>query len=285
LLENWTPPKYVPVKTKLKLDVGEDELVIFASDWHYGIVANERYLANQQDWDINKTVEVVQEYCEKLKANILKKKYKKVHLVFGGDIIHTLTGFTDKGTKLEANPIGSEVLEKAFDSVINFINGLLEVHGNINVYAVNGNHSELGDHVLYRMAELFYKTDKRLKFNITDERFLFFKIYDNMFLIDHGYSAKTKSRLPNKGVGRENYINNIFLASGNGEKVKNRYYLSGDQHHLESYELTNVEGYMFPSLVGGCRYADNSGYKARVRQNALAVNKEGVSEVINFYFD
>ena len=63
-------------------------------------------------------------------------------------------------------------------------------------------------------------------------------------------------------------------------------YLSNMQHHSESYELTNVEGFMFPTLVGGCRHSDNSGYNSRQRQTALVVNdKEGVTSVKYFYFD
>jgi len=57
-----------------------------------------------------------------------------------------------------------------------------------------------------------------------------------------------------------------------------------DQHHSETYELTNVEGFMFPTLVGGCRHSDNSGYKSRQRQTCLVVEDEGVTEIKHFYF-
>ena len=68
--------------------------------------------------------------------------------------------------------------------------------------------------------------------------------------------------------------------------AKRFYYLSADQHHSESYELTNVEGFMFPTLVGGCRYSDNSGYKSRPRQTCLVIDDDdGVNDVQYYYFD
>ena len=42
--------------------------------------------------------------------------------------------------------------------------------------------------------------------------------------------------------------------------------------------------FMFPTLVGGCRHSDNSGYKSRQRQICLVVEDEGVTEVKYFYF-
>jgi hypothetical protein len=56
-------------------------------------------------------------------------------------------------------------------------------------------------------------------------------------------------------------------------------------YRSESYEFTNVEGYMFPTLVGGCRHVDNSGYKSRPRQTCLVVEEEGVTSINHYYFD
>ena len=104
--------------------------------------------------------------------------------------------------------------------------------------------------------------------------------------MEHGYAAVAKDRLPNGKKPRETYINNILMAKPellNG--VKYQYYLSADQHHSETYELTSVEGFMFPTLVGGCRHADNSGLRSRARQSCLIVSKKGVTDVKHFYFD
>lgn len=285
-LEKWQPPKYVPVKTIKQKNKGDKELIIGATDWHYGLVANARYLYNQKEWNIEETKKSVQLYAQKLKAHITDYPYKTIRLWFGGDLIHTLSGFTDKGTKLEANPLGEEQLEQAFNSVIAFVEELLTAHSNIEVYACPGNHSALGDYVLVKMVSLYFRNDKRLKFDITNKQHISFRIYDNLFLMSHGYSSVSKARLPAMGAGRENFINNLFMAKPEAlTGIKNKYFCSCDQHHNESYELTNVEGFMFSTLLGGCRHADASGYKSRPRQTCLVVDKEGVTAVQHYYFD
>lgn len=285
ILNSWTPPKYTPIKTKNVKQKDESELIIFSSDVHFGIKADERYLQNQKGWGIDDTCGLVKSYANKLVEHIETQNYSRINVCLAGDFIHSINGFTDKGTKLETDCIGSEVIEKAFDSMVDFIYTIIEQHDNIRVFAVNGNHSELGDHVLYRMLQLYFRHERRIKFEVTDKQHLFFKVYDNLFLLSHGYSSYTKNRVPQKGIARENYVNNIFMAYKDISSVDRMYALFGDQHHFESQEMTNVESFIFPSLVGGCRYGDNSGYKSRVRQNILSVKKDGIHQITNLYFD
>lgn len=285
-IENWTPPKYVPVQTNVKFKSTGKELIIGASDWHYGLFAHERYLYNQKEWNIDETEKAVKEYGLKLKAYLSINPFSKVNLCFMGDLSHTLSGETDKGTQLEAHPIAEEQLDRAFDSMVEFLNNILSVHSNIQVYACSGNHSALGDYVLVKMLSLYFKDDRRIKFIVTNKRFVTFKIFSNLFVMEHGYSSVSRDRLPAPGKGRETYVNNIILSKpGDLTGTERTYYLSADQHHMESYEMNAFEGYMFPTLVGGCRHADNSGYKSRPRQTCLSVDKSGVDEVKYFYFD
>jgi len=287
VLSNWKPKEYVPVKTEYP-KTGNKELIVGCSDWHYGLIANERYLYNQKDWDINLTKKSVQNYADQLVAHFKERNfpYNRVTLSFLGDLLHGLDGFTDKGTKLETHPLKEDQLEKAFDSVLNFIQTILTVIDNVRVLAVPGNHSSFGDYILLKMLSIYFKDDKRITFEITSKRFITFDVGNSLFLMDHGYAPTTKNRLPAPGTGRENYLNNLFLAKPEKLKgYKRYYYLSGDQHHMESSELTNVETYMFSTLVGGCRHSDNSGYKSRPRQSALVVDDQGVREFLHFYFD
>lgn len=286
-LDSWNPPKYVASKVSYP-KTGDKELVIGASDWHYGLVASERYLYNQKEWNIDKTKEAVDQYANKLVDHITERgnPYKRVTLSFLGDLLHGLDGFTDKGTKLEAHPLKEDQLEEAYNSVLKFIQTLLTTIGNIRIVAVPGNHSSFGDYFLLKMLSIYFKDDKRLTFEITSKRFITFKIEKNLFLMDHGYAPTSRSRLPAPGTGRENYLNNLFMSKpGELHDIDRNYYLSGDQHHMESSELTNVETYMFSTLVGGCKHADTSGYKSRPRQSCLVVDKEGVKEFLHFYFD
>lgn len=283
----WTPPKYVAKRYNLPKVKGEKELLIGCSDWHYGLIANERYLFNQKEWNIEETEKAVDVYGDNVRNYIIENnKFKKLNVMFLGDLCHTLSGHTDKGTHLEAHPIGEEQLERAFNSIVLFMEKIISVHNNIAVYACSGNHSALGDYVIIKMLSLYYRGDKRITFHVTNERHIMFEVKNNLFLMEHGYSSVARDRLPAPGKGRETYINNLFMSKP--EKMRNAkrlYYCSADQHHSESYELTNVEGFMFPTLVGGCRHSDNSGYKSRQRQTCLVVEDTGVTEVKHFYFN
>lgn len=287
VLKKWNPPKYQKVATVVK-PTSDKELIVGCSDWHFGLVANERYLYNQKEWNIEMTKKAVENYSQQILRHLYDRKhpYERITLAFGGDILHGLDGFTDKGTKLEAHPLNEEQLEQAFDCTLNFIQTILTVCDNLRVVAVPGNHSSFGDYFLLKMLSIYFKDDERISFDITNKRFITFSCFENLFLLDHGYAPTAKNRLPAHGTGRENYINNLFLAKPEKLKgFKRMYYLSCDQHHMESSEMTNAEHYMFSTLVGGCRHADNSGYKSRPRQSALVVDDQGVKEFIHFYFD
>lgn len=288
ILDAWIPPKYYPVANKKQAKKNKkDTLIVGLSDWHYGLVAHERYLYNQKEWNIEETKRSVENYGNQIQQEILNNDYKEIKLCMLGDMSHTLSGFTDKGTKLEAHPIEEEQLDVAFDSLVIFVQKILEASSNVTVVSCSGNHSALGDYVLAKMLSLYFAKEKKIKFDITNKRFISFKIAENMFLMEHGYSSVAKDRLPNAPKAREAYINNWFLAKPElMEGVKRKYYLSADQHHSESYEMTHVEGFMFPTLVAGCRHADNSGYNSRARQTALVVNDDlGVTSQKYFYFD
>jgi hypothetical protein len=286
-LNKWKLSANIPVKTLFKNPQKNDrELLIGCSDWHYGLIASESTLYNQKEWNIDKTVKVVEEYGRKLVTHLKENSYKKVNVCFLGDIAHSITGETDKGTKLHAYPLGQEQLDIAFSSLVHFVQMLLTVHDNIHLYSVNGNHDSVSDYILMKMLSIFFKNDKRIKFTLTNKRHQMFKIYNNLFMISHGYAPFTRDRLPPPGKAREAYINNLFMAkTGQHGVVGNKYFISGDLHHFESYEYTNIEGYIFPTIAGGCEYSDHSGYKSRQRQCCLSVDKTGVTQIIHFYLD
>lgn len=287
VLKDWSPPKYAPV-SRVKQNSGKNELIVGCSDWHFGLFAEERYLYNQKGWNIEQTVKAVEDYGNQICNHLINnpKKYRAVNLAFLGDLIHGLDGLTDKGTRLEAHPLNEEQIEVAYETTLKFLKGILEVSGEVRVYAVPGNHSSFGDYLLLKMLSIYFRNEKRISFNVTNKRFINFTIGNSSFIMDHGYAPTAKSRLPAPGVSRENYINNLFLAKPESMQAKYRYFLSADQHHMEAGEMTNVENYMFSSLIGGCKYADHSGYKTRPRQNALVVcDKLGVTELLHFYCD
>lgn len=291
LLSKWSPPKYIPVpNVKLTKNVNNPHsLLVICGDWHVGAIANPRYLYRSKEWNYEILCESAKEYSNKIRQEVNSRTYNfnEIVLCLGGDIIHTLTGYTDAGTKLEYEFIEEDQLDYAFSLMVSFINELLTIVPSIRGFCVAGNHSTLGDYVLSKMLETYYRNEDRISFEISTKRYLPFKILDSLVILDHGASGKgVKSKMPRSGAGREAYVKGIFLE--NPEMLintKSRVIVSNDVHHHQHIEYNNFDLIISPTLVKGCRYADFSGYKSRPAQSVHVFDKDGIKEMIRFYFD
>lgn len=264
-------------------------ILINIADIHVGLKAEARYMYFKDNWNTEMLQESMRQYSEKVAETLAERTYKfdSATVCLGGDICHTLSGFTDKGTPIEYEHIGETQLDYAFTILLSFFENILELFPKIDVKAVQGNHSSLGDYAVAKFLETYYRNEERMNFDITTKRFLPFKISDvNLFILEHGYSAKYKSRLPRAGAARDSYIHNILLARPDLlQGVKNKYYITNDQHHLEVQERAQYEMILCPSIVNGDRHSDNSVLNARPRQNIFCVDNTGIKELIHVTFD
>lgn len=287
-IEGWMPPVYSKVPLSTVQDTKEKYWITTLSDLHVGLISNARYNYFKDGWSHKDLEKSIKEYVNKIRLEVNSRKigFKSAYLLLAGDICHSLTGFTDKGTKLEAEHIGEEQFDLAFNIIVYFINELLTIFPEIQLKSVGGNHSFFGDYVVAKVLESYYRNEPRIKCDITTKRYLTFRIEDSLFILEHGYSAFFKSRLPRAGSQRENYINGLFLSKPELlQGIKTKYFISADQHHSELKETNGYEQIMLSTIVGGDRHSDNCGYVNRPRQNCLVVDKDGLKEVIHFYFD
>lgn len=284
-LENWNPPRYKAI-AKPDYKGSDKHIIISLSDVHWGLNAEKDAQYNGENWSIENTNARINDYANKIKEQIgaLKIRPQSATILLMGDMLHSLTGRTDKGTELETGPMGEAQFENAFNSLKLFVDSILTIFKEVNVKAVQGNHDSIADHILSMILKAVYTKEPRISFEISRARWLPFKIYDSLFLMEHGYSAKFKSRLPSGGK-RTSYIQSLFLSKPELlEGIKSRYYLTADQHHSE-IETADYELIMFSTFSSGDKYADNSCLRSRPRQNLLLVGKSGVEQIINIYFD
>lgn len=264
-------------------------LIINIADIHVGLKADGRYLFFQKEWNNELLMEAMHNYASKVKQTLSERNYgfDSAVVCLGGDIAHSLTSYTDKGTRLEFEMIGESQLDYCFTILTSFFDNIVNLFPKVQVKSVQGNHSSIGDYTISKYLEAYYRQDSRLEFDTTTKRFLPFKIHDNnLFILEHGYSALYKSKLPKGGSARDTYIQNILLQNPELlQGVKNRYYISNDQHHLEMQERNQFEVILCPSIVGGDRYSDNCVLKSRQRQNVFVVDEDGVKEIVHIYFD
>ena len=275
-LQNWKPERYFPQVTNFnKPSHNEDKLIIGLSDLHYGSQAIGDYMVRGKSWDIDRTVLAVERYSEKIIQLQAKEGYKELHILFLGDILDSLTGYTDKGTKLDTNPIGVKQFEIALESLRRFFVDMVENFPSVKVYCVGGNHSNFGDLALAHVLSSYFRLDSTISFKISSCRWTDFTIDNNFFVIDHGKSHLFKNEVPHDGKGRESYINKLLLTRRNQIVGKNLYYICGDKHHVESQETSHFEFFMFSTLIGGNQYADNNLWFNRPRQNGLTLHENG----------
>lgn len=287
-LEKWNPPGYKSVNLDKVVKKGDKHFVASLADIHVGLISHSRYNFFKDGWSHEELEKSIKSYVNQIREEIQDRKtgFKSAYLLLAGDICHTLTGFTDKGTKLEYEFLAENQFDLAFNVLVYFINELLTIFPTIQIKTVQGNHSSFGDYVVAKVLQSYYRTEDRLEFEITTKRYLPFRIENTLVILEHGYSAFYKSRLPKSGPSRENYVNNLFLSKPellNG--ITSRLFISADQHHVESKEYNQFEHIMLSTMVGADRHSDNCGYVNRPRQTCIIVGESGVQGFLYFYFD
>ena len=282
-------PKPLP-KLKFKSDKPEkDEIFLIGlSDLHFGGLANSEELFSGESFDSEVIKQIVDNYAAKVQefTQGLKYTFKKAAICSLGDILHTLTGMTVKGTILEADVLREEQFELALNSLIQFISRMLEIFPEIEVHAVKGNHAGAGDYILFKAIALYFRLNPQIKFNLYKSRQACFRVGSVAILMDHGASDISKSSIPTTGSAKESYIQSLFLQFPEVlTGAKCRLMLQGDRHRFMYEELKGFEHVIMGSCVLGDRYADNLGLHSRARQNCLILSKDGIKQVLSFYFD
>lgn len=289
-VENFRP-SVTPITfetSKINVPPSDNVLVLGISDVHYGTKATQEYLYHGEEYNIDIAEKIMQNYKKEALLDISENNYNtNLHILFLGDIIDSINGYTSKGTQLISDVTGFVQFERAFNSLLDYLVSVSASFGKITVKCVTGNHDEFADWCLYNMLAKYLSSDVRFDFEIVaNSRWLPFTIYDSLFVIEHGYSAEYKSKLPiNNGPAKEAFIQNVFLRKPELlAKSKSRYYISADMHTVNYSEYGSFEYIRFSSPVKGSQFADNSNLSGRPRQNGLVVTKgKGVTNFKQFY--
>lgn len=286
-LTNWTPPEYKKVSCR-NIYQKQTNLTFVAGcfDWHFGALAEQRYLYKGLNWNIEQAHKSVNKYIEGIEKKVRTMTFDKGVIMFGGDLYNSLTGFTENGTKL-LNEVGRDTqFEAVMDAMINMCNAFLELFPEVEVQFVRGNHGGTTDIPLAWAVKNYYRNEQRLKFNITSCRTKSFRVYDTLILLDHGASDQSKSLVPGPGKARESYIQGLFLAHPDAlVGIKQKIFVMGDQHHFEQHEYADFEFVMMGALPCGDQYSDSKNLHNRARQNCLIIGPDGLEATLHVYLD
>lgn len=288
-IHKWEPPPNYKIQRPKKNNDAKRALLVNIADIHVGAKADERFLYRQKNWRHSDLVDAMKDYCNKIYYEISDRKtgFDKCIVTLGGDIAHTLSGYTDGNTKLDYEFIGEDQIDYAFSLLVAFINEMLSIFSVVDVKSVNGNHSYLGDYVIAKLLQTYYRNNKDITFDITSKRYLPFKIMDTLVILDHGASGKgIKSKLPGGALARDSYIQGILLDKPEMLLgTKSRIFLTNDKHHYEHIERSDFDLIISPSIVGGDLYSDFNCWKSRPAQSLYVIDEDGLKETIRIYFD
>lgn len=302
ILETWEPKVVIPpdatkVAAQTYCGTNKETFIVTISDLHFGVFTHKDYAYySQEDWTIEKTQEAVKRYADKLISTIKRRDRcipKKCILLSLGDILHSISGLTDKGTVLETNPKGPLQFKIALNTISEFLQRLLQVFLTVEVKAVSGNHDSFADWVLFTAIEKAFKAQVdsgKLFFDIATERWLAFSEGNSLFILEHGYSPFYKAKVPSGDTGKEAYISRLILnekqkrANAGFPSPEHNYFLMGDRHHYSQKNYTGFEFIQLPTLVHNDLYADHLNLHNRPKQLAFILDhKEGIIDTISIY--
>jgi len=290
VLSKFTPKTVKPLKLSIpKKKVVKNAYLIGLSDLHFGAKANADELVTGEDYNAGIIEEIIDNYALKVAEDVNDRNYtfSKCVVCVVGDVLHSLSGVTQKGTKLDTDVVREEQFELAFNCLNRFINRIHEIFGGLEIHSLKGNHAGISEYMLFFALKSFYRTTPTIKFHLYKERAAIFRVLNTAVLMDHGDSDFVqRAKIPTAVNAREAYIHKRFLQ--HPEKltgVNSKIMIVGDLHHMEYLELNSCEFLMLSSPVCGDRYADHLALNSRPRQNCIIIDENGVKELLNFYFD
>ena len=276
---------------KSKLDY-DSIYVVCLSDLHFGVGSDKDELFySNKDIDITTTQEAVKAYLEKIKTDLEKRKVRPAQCVVMsiGDIIHSLSGKTSRGTPLECSVIGPKQFKYAFNTLLQFFSGLYELFpkNRIIVESCVGNHDGVGDSVLFFCLEAVLKD--KIRFYSTMSRYLTFVLNGNSaFVLEHGDSYRFRLKKETSAT-RQSRVEGIFLSADQfkkkANKIQHRYYLTGHYHHFEYVENAMYDELLLPTINPADVYADTLGFKSTPAQISFILDaNDGIVDIIRHKF-
>lgn len=282
-------PKPRPLRIiREESDASDTVFMICLNDLHFGARAQAYELTHGSDYNIAKTIDIVDTYAAGILRDLRNRTLRPVHAVIAivGDILHGLNGKTQRGTHLESDVTGQKQFEIAMTSLTCFISRMSEMFETIEVQTVRGNHSGASEGGLYLAIRNRFVDHDHIRFNIVDTRVNAFGVLGGTVLLDHGDSdvLPEKARVPKGDNAREGYIRrrlDDMKISNNGFRL----FIQGDLHHYERRNYGSFEFIMLPAPITGDRYPDHMNLSSQAAQKCFILDQNGIKEELTYVFE
>jgi len=252
-----------PVAQPATLD--EDYLAMYMiGDHHFGMLADSETKIDDDDWDVKIATQILIDATDRL-ANRVGDAHSGV-LLNVGDFFHadSSANTTTKGTPVDVDTRIGKTFKLAGRLFQVLIDKMLEVHSEVVVINVRGNHdSDMACH-LSSCLELLYSQDVRVNVLPNYSKFIHYQWHNNLFVFHHGDRMKHEQIL-------QTVIKNL---DDEWSQSKNRYCHLGHIHHHTAREVGSMHFEHWGSLTATDQWHSDSGYGAERSMTAVVYHKK-----------
>jgi|TARA_R110002153_G_scaffold29638_1_gene90850 hypothetical protein len=252
-----------PVAQPVTLD--EDYLAMYMiGDHHFGMLADSETKIDDDDWDVKIATQILIDATDRL-ANRVGDAHTGV-LLNVGDFFHadSSANTTTKGTPVDVDTRIGKTFKLAGRLFQVLIDKMLEVHSEVVVINVRGNHdSDMACH-LSSCLELLYSQDARVNVLPNYSKFIHYQWHNNLFVFHHGDRMKHEQIL-------QTVIKNL---DDEWSQSKNRYCHLGHIHHHTAREVGSMHFEHWGSLTATDQWHSDSGYGAERSMTAVVYHKK-----------
>lgn len=233
-------------------------------DHHFGMLADSETKLDDDDWDVKIATKTLIRAVNRL-ANRVGNAHTGV-LVNVGDFFHADSSHntTTAGTPVDVDTRIGKTFKLAGRLYQFLIKKLLEIHQEVVVINVRGNHdSDMACH-LSSCLELIYDNEPRVNVLQNYSKFLHWEWQNNLFVYHHGDRIKHEQIL-------QAVITNL---DDEWSQCKNRYCHLGHIHHHMSREVGSMQFSHWGSLTATDQWHSDSGYGAERSMTAIVYHKD-----------
>ena len=233
-------------------------------DHHFGMLADSDTKFDDADWDVKIATKVLVNAVDRLSSRV-GNAHTGV-LVNVGDLFHadSSANTTTAGTPVDVDTRIGKTFKLAGRLFQTIIDKMLEVHQEVVVINVRGNHdSDMACH-LSSCLELLYDREPRVNVLKNYSKFLHWEWENNLFVYHHGDRVKHEQIL-------QAVVTNL---DEEWSRCKHRYCHMGHIHHQMSKEVGTMIFEHFSSLTSTDQWHSDSGYGANRSMTAIVYHKK-----------
>ena len=233
-------------------------------DHHFGMLADSDTKLDDDDWDVKIATKVLINATNRL-ANRVGNAKTGV-LVNVGDFFHadSSANTTTAGTPVDVDTRIGKTFKLAGRLFQFLIDKMLEVHEEVVVINVRGNHdSDMACH-LSSCLELLYSKEPRVDVVKNYSKFIHWEWGNNLFVYHHGDRIKPEQIL-------QTVVTNL---DEEWSRCKNRYCHLGHIHHHVEREIGSLNYSWWGSLTSADQWHSDSGYGANRSMTAIVYHKD-----------